>query len=75
MPERLFLVDCMAQAYRAHFAFVRSPLTNSRGMNTSALFGFLRELVSLLDEERPDYLGVVSDSPEPTFRHRAYPAY
>ncbi|MDZ7266744.1 MAG: DNA polymerase I [candidate division KSB1 bacterium] len=72
---RLFLIDGHALAYRSHFAFIKNPLTNSRGEPTSAVFGFVRTLLQLLDEQKPEYLAVVFDTPEPTFRHQAFPAY
>ncbi len=72
---RLFLIDGMAIAYRSYFAFIQRPLVNSKGENTSAVYGFVSFLNKILDDERPDYIGVVFDTPEPTFRHRAYPAY
>jgi DNA polymerase-1 len=73
--KRAFLVDGSALAYRSHFAFIGNPLTNSRGQNTSAIFGFVRALLKLIDDERPDYLAVIFDTPEPTFRHKTYAAY
>ncbi len=73
--KRAFLVDGSALAYRSHFAFIKNPLTNSRGQNTSATFGFVRALLKLIDDEHPDYLAVVFDTPEPTFRHKAYAEY
>jgi DNA polymerase-1 len=73
--KRAFFVDGSALAYRSHFAFSDNPLTNSRGQNTSAIFGFVRALLKLIDEEKPDYLSVVFDTPEPTFRHKAYAQY
>ncbi len=75
MSERLFLLDGMALAYRAYFAFISSPLRNSKGENTSAVFGFINALVKILDDEKPDYVAVVFDTPEPTFRHKKFPAY
>jgi DNA polymerase I len=74
-PERLFLLDGMALAYRAYFAFISRPLVNSKGVNTSAVYGFVTALMRILDEERPDHIAVVFDTPEPTFRHKRYPAY
>ncbi len=72
---RLFLLDGMALAYRAHFALMRSPLTTSKGQPTSAVFGFLAALDRLRDQEAPEEIVVVFDAPEPTFRHKAYPEY
>ncbi len=72
---RAFLFDGMAMAYRAHFAFLRNPLRNAQGIDTSAVFGFLASLDRVLDDEKPEAVVVVFDAPEPTFRHRAYPEY
>jgi DNA polymerase-1 len=74
-PPRLFLVDGSALAYRSHFAFIRNPLRNGQGLNTSAAFGFTRELLRILDEERPDLIAVVFDVAGKTFRHERFPAY
>lgn len=71
----LYLLDGMALAYRSHFAFIRNPLVNSRGENTSAVFGFVNYLDKILDDRNPDYIAVVFDTIEPTFRHEAYPEY
>jgi len=73
--QRVFFVDGSALAYRSHFAFIKNPLINSRGENTSAVFGFVRGLLKLIDDEHPDYLAVIFDTPEPTFRHKAYAEY
>jgi len=74
-PATMFLVDGSALAYRAYFAFIRNPLINSRGENTSAAFGFLNSLIKIIREEQPDYLAVVFDTKAPTFRHKMYEAY
>lgn len=73
--HRLFLLDGMALAYRAYFAFINNPLRNSKGQNTSAVFGFTNTLIKILDEEKPDYVAVAFDTPQPTFRHKAYASY
>ncbi|MBN2289573.1 MAG: DNA polymerase I, partial [Candidatus Glassbacteria bacterium] len=75
MAPQLFLLDGYALLYRAHFAFINNPLTNSRGEVTSAVFGLTLSLKRLLDECRPAYLAMVMDSKTPTFRHRLYPEY
>jgi len=75
MSERLFLLDGMALAYRAYFAFIRNPLRNSKGENISAIFGFANSLLKILDDEKPEYIAVVFDTPEPTFRHKAFADY
>ena len=77
MPEskRLFLIDGSALAYRSYFAFIRNPLINSKGENTSAPFGFTHALLKLIREEKPEYLAVVFDTGKPTFRHEKYEEY
>jgi DNA polymerase-1 len=69
------LVDGTALAYRAYFAFIRNPLINSKGENTSASYGFTTILVNLLKNYKPDYLGVAFDTKAPTFRHEKFEAY
>jgi DNA polymerase I len=73
--KRLLLVDGSALLYRSYFAFIRSPLRNSKGEPTSAAFGVLNTLLPILEERRPDRLAVVFDTAAPTFRHRQYPEY
>ncbi|RKX24600.1 MAG: DNA polymerase I, partial [Candidatus Zixiibacteriota bacterium] len=73
--KRLFLIDGSAIFYRAYFAFIRSPLINSKGENTSASFGFANSLLKILREEDPDYFAVVFDTKKPTFRHKMYAEY
>lgn len=74
-PNRLFLLDGMALVYRAHFALIRSPIMNSKGINTSALFGFTNTLLSIIEHEKPTHLAVAWDTSAPTPRHEKYPAY
>ncbi len=71
----LILVDGHAIAYRSYYAFIRNPLTNSRGENTSALYGFTRVLMQILKGYNPEYLAVVFDSDKPTGRHKIFPEY
>jgi len=73
--KTLYLVDGSAMFYRAYFAFIRNPLINSRGENTSATFGFVNSLLKIIREESPDYLAVAFDTKQPTFRHETYPEY
>jgi DNA polymerase-1 len=73
--ERLFLLDGMALAYRAYFTFINRPLINSKGKNTSAIYGFVNTLMKILEEEKPEHIAVVFDTPEPTFRHKKFAAY
>jgi len=75
VPKRIFLIDGSALAYRSYYAFIKNPLVNSKGENTSAVFGFLNTLIKIMNDERPTYLAVAFDSPEPTFRHRAFEQY
>jgi DNA polymerase-1 len=69
----MFLVDGMSQIYRAYYAI--RGLSTSRGLPTNAIFGFTNILRRLITAEKPDYLGVVFDTPQPTFRHEAYAKY
>ncbi|MCX6834632.1 MAG: DNA polymerase I [candidate division Zixibacteria bacterium] len=73
--KRVFLIDGSAMFYRAYFAFARNPLINSKGENTSASFGLVNSLLKIIREESPDYLAIVFDTKEPTFRHAKYPEY
>jgi DNA polymerase-1 len=73
--KRLFLLDGMALIYRAHFAFIQNPIRNSKGVNTSALYGFINTLLSILEKENPTHIGVAFDTSEPTPRHVMFPAY
>jgi DNA polymerase-1 len=73
--QKFFLIDGSAIFYRSYFAFIRNPLINSKGENTSAAFGFLNTLFKLVEDEKPDYLSVVFDTKEPTFRHEIYEPY
>ena len=77
MAERktLYLIDGYALIYRAYYAFVTNPLRTSSGEETSAVFGMANFLVKLREERDPDYLGMILDSREPTFRHERYPEY
>lgn len=72
---KLFALDSMAILYRNYFAMFRSPMFNSKGLNTSGIFGFFNQIVKIIETEKPDYLAVVSDTSEPTFRHKQFPAY
>ncbi len=75
IKERLFLLDGYSLVYRAYFAFRNRPLMNSKGENTSAIYGFVTALLRIIETERPDHLAVVLDSKEPTFRHKTYEPY
>ncbi|MBN2173977.1 MAG: DNA polymerase I [Bacteroidales bacterium] len=71
MPEqkKLFLLDAMALIYRAYFAFSKNPRINSKGFNTSAIFGFANTLFDVLKNEKPTHIGVAFDTIAPTQRH------
>ena len=73
--KRLFLLDGMALAYRAHFALARSPRFTSGGQCTSAVFGLTNALFDLIKREKPTHLALAFDTPEPTQRHLDYPEY
>jgi DNA polymerase-1 len=73
--KRLFLLDGMALIYRAHFAFIQNPIRNSKGTNTSALYGFINTLLAILEKENPTHIGVAFDTSAPTPRHILFPAY
>ena len=75
MAERLVLLDGYALLYRAYFAFIRAPRINSRGENTSAVFGLTLQLGKLVEDCRPTYLAFVLDTSKPTFRDELYPDY
>lgn len=65
----------MALAYRAYFAFIARPLINSKGVNTSAIYGFTTALMRILEDEKPEHIAVVFDTKEPTFRHQMFKEY
>ena len=71
----LCLLDGLALAYRAHFALINNPVTNSRGMNTSAPFVFTNTLLELLERFEPTHLAAVFDTGEPTHRHEEFAEY
>jgi DNA polymerase I len=75
MAKRLFLLDGMALVYRAHFAFIGRPILTSKGINTSALYGFTQTLLDILSNRQPTHLAVAFDTEAPTARHVAYPEY
>lgn len=75
MAEKLFLIDGAALFYRSFYAFIRNPLINSKGEDTSITFGFLNTLVRILSDENPAYFVVVFDTSKPTFRHEMYKEY
>ncbi|MDA3949759.1 MAG: DNA polymerase I [Spirochaeta sp.] len=75
MDDTLYVLDGYSVIYRSYFAFIRNPLRNPRGENSSAVFGFFRTMVSLFREYQPHHFVVVMDSVAPTFRHEKYEEY
>ncbi len=77
MPEqkKLFLLDAMALIYRAYFAFSNNHRINSKGQNTSAVFGFTNTLLEVLNKEKPTHIAVVFDTQAPTARHEEFTEY
>ena len=76
MPEkRLFLLDAYALIYRSYYAFIKNPRINSKGINTSAILGFVNTLEEVLKKENPSHIAVGFDPQGPTFRHEAYEQY
>lgn len=73
--KKLFLLDAFALIYRAYFAFIKNPRINSKGLNTSAIFGFTNSLIELINKQKPSHIAVVFDTKEPTQRHIDFPEY
>jgi len=73
--KKLFLIDAYAIIYRAYYAFIRNPRMNSKGLNTSAIFGFINTLEDVLKREKPTHIAVAFDPHGKTFRHEAYEQY
>ena len=73
--NKLFLLDAYALIYRAYYALIRNPRINSKGMNTSAIMGFVNTLNEVLTKENPTHIAVAFDPSGPTFRHEQYPEY
>lgn len=73
--NKLFLLDAYALIYRAYYAFIKNPRINSKGLNTSAIMGFVNTLEDILKKESPTHIGVAFDPAGPTFRHEMYEHY
>ncbi|MDD3322787.1 MAG: DNA polymerase I [Paludibacter sp.] len=73
--KKLFLIDAYAIIYRSYYAFIRNPRFNSKGLNTSAIFGFVNTLEDVLKREKPTHIAVAFDPKGKTFRHEAYDLY
>src|SRR5664279_3405573 len=75
MVKKLFLLDGMALVYRAHFAFINRPILTSKGVNTSALYGFTQMLLDIQKNQQPTHLAVAFDTQAPTQRHVEFADY
>jgi len=75
MAEKLYLIDGTALLYRAHFAFIKNPLVNSKGMNTSAIYGVANSFISLVESVKAEHIAISFDRKAPTFRHAMYKEY
>ena len=75
LQKRFVIIDAMAIAYRSYFAFIKNPLKNSKGEPTSAVYGFINQLLKIIQDLQPKYLAIASDSKEKTFRHLRYEKY
>ena len=73
--NKMFLLDAYALIYRAYYAFIKNPRINSKGLNTSAIMGFVNTLNEVMTKENPTHLGVAFDPSGPTFRHIEFPEY
>ena len=73
--DKLFLIDGHALVFKMYYAFLRRPMVNSKGVDTSILFGFTKYLLELIEKEHPTHLAVAFDPPGGTFRNELYPAY
>ena len=72
---KLFLIDAYALIYRSYYAFIKNPRINSKGVNTSAIFGFVNSMEDVLKREQPSHVAVAFDPKGPTFRHEAFQEY
>lgn len=75
MKPKIVLIDALALAYKAYFAFISRPLRTKAGFPTSAIFGFITQTIKILEDIQPDYCIVAFDHKEPTFRHKEYKEY
>ncbi len=73
--KSFYILDGMALIYRAFYAFITNPMRTAAGLNTSAMFGFVNTVASLIAREKPDYIVACLDAPGPTFRHERFEAY
>lgn len=75
MEKKLFLIDAYALIFRSYYAFIKNPRINSKGLNTSAIFGFTNTLFDVILNQKPTHIAVAFDPSGPNFRHEMYPEY
>lgn len=75
MANKLFLIDGHALIFKMHYAFLRNPMINSKGVNTSILFGFTKYILEMIEREEPTHIAVAFDPPGGTFRNKMYTEY
>lgn len=75
MKNKIFFLDAYALIFRSYYAFIKNPRINSKGLNTSAIFGFVNTLEEVLNKEKPSHIAVVFDPPGPNFRHEIFSEY
>ncbi len=73
--NKFVIIDALAMAYKAYFAFINRPLVNSKGESTSAVYGFLIQMIRVIEQTKPEYIAVAFDAKEKTFRHEIYEGY
>ncbi len=73
--KKFVIIDALAMAYKAYYAFINRPLVSSKGEPTSAVYGFINQILKVLEDHKPDYIAVAFDSKEKTFRHERYEDY
>ena len=73
--KKLFLLDAYALIFRSYYAFLKNPMFNSEGLNTSCIFGFVNTLEEVITKEKPTHIAVAFDPAGPNFRHVMYPQY
>jgi len=73
--KKFVIIDALAMAYKAYYAFINRPLITSKGEPTSAVYGFISQILKILEDHKPDYIAVAFDSKEKTFRHERYEDY
>ena len=75
MTDKLILIDGHSLIFRMYYAFLKRPMVNSKGQDTSILFGFTKYLLELINKQKPTHIAVAFDPPGGTFRNQMYPEY